>query len=177
MVIHFCFFYLSWHTTLTPQTARAQSEKHCRRRSASSGQKTRRGIEGEKLILWAFKYSGGFLRCWPLARDYEWRAARNDAWPLQDIVLLLVVWARINRIFILTARLHCPHCCNTIARLLGNMRPRTWPPLCMPYTIQYWQWQYRVKAKMTPCSVKVEGVYTFVFSVKGALQLLSKRHM
>ena len=44
----FFFFYLSYHTTLTPQTARAQSEKHCRRRSASSGQKTRRGIEVEK---------------------------------------------------------------------------------------------------------------------------------
>jgi len=44
----FFFVYLSCHTTLTLQTARAQSEKHCRRRSASSGQKTRRGIEGEK---------------------------------------------------------------------------------------------------------------------------------
>ena len=44
----FFFFFFSCHTTITPQTARAQSEKLCRRRSASSGQKTRRGIEGEK---------------------------------------------------------------------------------------------------------------------------------
>jgi len=48
------FFFLSLIShnsntlTLTSQTARAQSEKHCRRRSASSDQKTRRGIEGEK---------------------------------------------------------------------------------------------------------------------------------
>jgi len=39
-------------------------------------------------------------------------------WPveLQDIVLLLVVCARINRPFIFSAHLHCPHCCDTIAR-------------------------------------------------------------
>ena len=49
-VYFFLFFliYLSCHTTQTPQTEKAQSEKHCRRRSASSGHKTRRGIEGEK---------------------------------------------------------------------------------------------------------------------------------
>jgi len=50
-------------------------------------------------------------------------------WPLQDIVLLLVVCARINRSFILPDRLHCPHGCNTIARLLGNIRP----PLDLPF--------------------------------------------
>ena len=42
--------------------------------------------------------------------------------------------------------LHCSHHCNTIARPMRNIRPLTRPPLCMPYTIQYWQWQYRVKA-------------------------------
>ena len=31
-----------------PPKSRAQSEKHCRRRGASSGQKTRGCIEGEK---------------------------------------------------------------------------------------------------------------------------------
>jgi len=35
--------------------------------------------------------------------------------------------------------------CNTNARPLRNIRPPP-PPLCMPYTIQYWWWQYRVKA-------------------------------
>jgi len=44
----FFFFFFSFPTTQTPQTESAQSEKHCRRRSASSGQKTRRSIEGEK---------------------------------------------------------------------------------------------------------------------------------
>ena len=50
-------------------------------------------------------------------------------WPLQDSLLLLVVCARINRPFILPARLHCPHCFNTIARLLGNIRL----PLDLPF--------------------------------------------
>ena len=49
------------------------------------------------------------------------------AWPIHHIVSLLVVCARINRRFVLPARLHCPHCCNTIARLLGNIRPPTRP--------------------------------------------------
>jgi len=60
---------------------------------------------------------------------------------LQDILLLRVVCARINRLFIPPAHPHCPqHCCNTIAQLLGDIRPPPpRPPLCMPYTIQYWQ--------------------------------------
>jgi len=43
-------------------------------------------------------------------------------------VLLLVVCARINRPCIVLARLHCPHCCNTIAQVLGNIRPALDPP-------------------------------------------------
>ena len=30
---------------------------------------------------------------------------------------------------------------------MRNIRPPHRPPLCMPYAIQYWPWQYRVKAK------------------------------
>ena len=37
----------------------------------------------------------------------------DDIWPLQDIVLLLVVCARVNHHYILPARLHCSHFCNT----------------------------------------------------------------
>jgi len=48
----------------------------------------------------------------------------TTTWPLQDIRLLIVVCARIHHPVILPACLHCPHCCNTIARLLGNI----WPP-------------------------------------------------
>jgi len=61
----------------------------------------------------------------------------DDIWPLQDIVLLLVVCARVNHHYILPARLHCPHCCNTIARLLGNIRPPLDLPLVChtPYNI------------------------------------------
>jgi len=41
---------------------------------------------------------------------------------LYKILFYVVICARINRPFILAARLHCPHCCNTIARLLRNIR-------------------------------------------------------
>jgi len=40
-------FFISWHTTHTT-TAERRDEKQCRRRGASSGQKTKRGIEGEE---------------------------------------------------------------------------------------------------------------------------------
>jgi len=47
--------------------------------------------------------------------------------------------------------------CATIAQYMTPIRP----PLCMPYTIQYWQWQYRVKAKLgavaSPCPCVVCG--------------------
>jgi len=44
----FCFVSLSYHTTHTT-TAERRAEKQCQRRGASSGQKTKRGIEGEDL--------------------------------------------------------------------------------------------------------------------------------
>jgi len=47
----------------------------------------------------------------------------------QIFFLLLAVCARVNCPFILPARLQCSHCCNTIARLLGNIRPRLDLPL------------------------------------------------
>jgi len=40
------FVYLSYHTTHTT-TAERRAENQCQRRGASSGQKTKRGIEGE----------------------------------------------------------------------------------------------------------------------------------
>jgi len=43
--------------------------------------------------------------------------------------------------------LHCSRYCNTITRLMRSMRPPTLPSVCMPYTIQYWQWQYLVRVK------------------------------
>jgi len=36
--------------------------------------------------------------------------------------------------------------CTTIAQYTTPSRP----PFCMPYAIQYWSWQYRVKAKLGP---------------------------
>jgi len=44
----FFFFFLSLMSYTHTQKSRAQSEKHCRRRGASSGQKTRGCIEGEE---------------------------------------------------------------------------------------------------------------------------------
>ena len=60
------------------------------------------------------------------------------ACPLQDVILVRGCCAPINHPFLLRAHLHCPPWCNTIARLLGSIRPRLRRPVCMPYTIPYW---------------------------------------
>jgi len=50
------------------------------------------------------------------------------------IFLFRVVCARINRPVIPPAYLHCPHWCNTTARLLGNIRP---PPTSLVHAIHH----------------------------------------
>ena len=45
-VFSFFFFYPSYHTTHTTK-AEPRAEDECQRQGASSGQKTKRGIEGE----------------------------------------------------------------------------------------------------------------------------------
>jgi len=66
------------------------------------------------------------------------RTMRLANWSLQDILLLLVVCARINRPFILPARLHC----RTVSTLLHDYWAIYYPPprhsFCVPYTLQYW---------------------------------------
>jgi len=59
------------------------------------------------------------------------------SWPLQDILSLQGLFARINLPFITPHHLHCPHRCNTVARLLHNLRPPPDPPFVChtPYTI------------------------------------------
>jgi len=58
-------------------------------------------------------------------------------WHLQDSVSLRSLCARISHPFILPAHLHCPHDCDTIARLLRNTRPPSdLPCVChTPYNI------------------------------------------
>jgi len=48
--------------------------------------------------------------------------------------------------------LYFPHDCNTIARLLRNIRYPSRPDSSMPYTIEYRWWQFRVKANPRPPS-------------------------
>jgi len=72
----------------------------------------------------------------------------GSTWPLQDIILLLIVCARVNRPFILPARLHCPHCCNTLARLLGNIRP---PSTSLWYAIHHTTLVITIALGLTPC--------------------------
>ena len=71
---------------------------------------------------------GGLTRKWAVSRNGGplGRIPWGDevvAWPFYDFLSLQGFCARINRPFILPARLHCPHCFNTIARLLGNVWP------------------------------------------------------
>jgi len=74
----------------------------------------------------------------------------GPSWPLPNILSRLGFCARINHPFTppppsaLHIRLH--YSCNTIAQYSTPPAP---PPGCMPYTIEYYAWQYRVKAKGT----------------------------
>ena len=79
-------------------------------------------------------------RCWGCWRDSSKPTSGVKAscrssiyvcvgWPLQDILVLWVVCAWINRPLILPARPHCPHCWSTVPRLLGSIRP----PLDLPF--------------------------------------------
>jgi len=61
----------------------------------------------------------------------------NGVWRLQDISLLWVVSARVNRPFIPHAHLYCLHCCNTTARLLGIIRTPTPLSTSLVYAIHH----------------------------------------
>ena len=63
-----------------------------------------------------------------LERPFQW-ARGGMIWPLQDILSLRGLCARINHLFIAPARLHCPHACNTCALILRNLRPPPPTPL------------------------------------------------
>jgi len=56
-------------------------------------------------------------------------------WPLQDIILRLVVCARINRSFIIPARLHCPHCFKYYCTTIGQHT--TPPPTLLVYDMHH----------------------------------------
>ena len=74
---------------------------------------------------------------------------RYAPWPLQDIRSLESVLALVNHHFI--APFICiahSHHCNTIARLIDDIRTPP-DPSCVchtPHTVQYWERRYRVKA-------------------------------
>jgi len=96
--VFFCFFVfvsLSYHTTHIT-TAGRRAEKRCRRRGASSGQKTKRGIEGEdpaaaflstshkRLLCSHSRLRGSFCStspAWacPLQRN-TWTPSRRSSW-------------------------------------------------------------------------------------------------
>ena len=104
--------YLSCHTTHTT-TAESRAEKQCRRRGASGGQKTRRGIEGEqpgrrryrKVLLPELFYFESFV--------HESIILLPPPPPLPALLTLLQYY------------------CTTIGTYTAPHRP----PFCMPYTM------------------------------------------
>ena len=75
--------------------------------------------------------------------------------PLQDIVSLQSFIAAVNHPFIAPPPLAEPTLLQYHRTTIGSIyAPPHRPPCCMPYTIQYWWWQYRVKANWyTPAGV------------------------
>ena len=80
-------------------------------------------------VLWGMSAAvlGGGVPCGGkhiiiiIAQKQSPQLALRDTWAFTSYCLLLGVRKRINRHFILPARLHCPRCSNTIARLLSNI--------------------------------------------------------
>jgi len=86
-----------------------------------------------------YKWGGGR---WPP------RGLRSATSPLQDIVSLQRFIVNVYHPFITPPICNAYPACNTIARLLRNIRPPHRSPLCIPYTIHNWWWQYCVKANL-----------------------------
>ena len=88
-------------------------------------------------------------------------------WRLHEIVLLWSCCAWINHPFLPPARLHCPPWCNTIAQLLGIIRLPLWTPVCLLYTMQYWESHCRVKAKLNGFYIRIIGSIFRLHSTPG----------
>jgi len=118
----------------------------------------------------------------------SWRAPINcglnprGAWPLQDIVLLPAFCARIHHPLIPPSHLHCPHDCNTSARVLRSIRRPLDPPVAChtPYNIGNGNIKYkRIRFKSLPvrrlCLCAGSGLCRFVTNPHPAL--CSRRHL
>ena len=122
-----------------------RAERHKHERDARLVERAH-GAEGERLgplELCVFgaescvahqRQSLGRVRRHAAPGDEAWGVV---SWPLQDIRSLRGYCARINHPFIPHTHLHWPHCCNTIARLLGSIAHLLDPPFVWhtPYTI------------------------------------------
>jgi len=139
------FIFLSHIMQLTPQEQSAESRNIA---GAEALAVARRPEEASFFTLSFSEVSLG--RGAPVALRPQWRPSvsvlkhrrfmhacrrvNRASWPLQDIVLLRGVCARINHPFIAPSHLHRPHYCNTITLLLRNRRR---PPTALWNAIYY----------------------------------------
>jgi len=83
----------------------------------------------------------------------------GDTWPIHEIMSLVFVCARINPPFLTPPPFALltllQYYCETFAPYMTSRRPS----LCMPYTIQYWSCQYRVKAKVVHNKRGTQSLY------------------
>jgi len=82
----------------------------------------------------------------PLRPRSRFHATGSTNLGLYKILFYFEAFVQESIIMLCPPHLHCPHFCNTVARLLPKIRRPPQPPFCLSYTVRYWLWQYLVKA-------------------------------
>jgi len=97
------------------------------------------------VALWGFRLIDWYATC--TAQAERWAERGLLAFTRYSFTSGLF-WTNQSS-FYCPRHLHCPHGCNTIARLLSNLRPPSDPP-CVCHTHTILVWKYRVKATTGP---------------------------
>jgi len=74
-----------------------------------------------------------------------------------------LLWKSIILLLPLPPHLQSLPYCSTIARPLRNTPPPHRTLLCMPCTIQYWRWQYRIKTKRQVARGGAPLIFTILY--------------
>ena len=111
--------------------------------------------------------TGRFVACVNGDEDFN-----EEFWPEEEVSVGLykivfqfkaLLWKSIILLLPLPPHLQSLPYCSTIARPLRNTPPPHRTLLCMPCTIQYWRWQYRIKTKRQVARGGAPLIFTILY--------------